>query len=227
MHDIVAACPGARDKAVDPLLLARTDDRAEFDIVALGPAIDQRADHGFEPVGQGLNDVAMGKDPAGGSAVLAGIVERSLAQGLDQFVEIGIGTDDDRRLAAQFEMGALDHRAGGGLQYGPAGADVAGQRDHAHKVVRNQRMAHVRPVAGDDIDDAGGQDFCEDFRQRQEAEWRQFRRLDDHCIACRDSRGDLPGGHQQRVVPGSDLGHDANRVAADQAGAPRSAILAG
>ena len=75
-------------------------------------------------------DLAIGIDAAGGGAVLAGIVIAEGADAGDGRVDIGIVEDDDRGLAAEFQMRALD-RLGRGLQHLLAGGDVAGDRHHA------------------------------------------------------------------------------------------------
>ena len=72
--------------------------------------------------------------------------------------------------------------------------------------------------AGDDVQDARRQARVE--RQLAEAQGRQgrrARRLEDHGVAGRERRPDLPDGHHEGVVPGRDLAADADGLAPDHA----------
>ena len=63
------------------------------------------------------------------------------------------------------------------------------------------------PGAGEDVDHALGQlGLPEDLAQAQGGQRRGLGRLEDHGVAGGQGRGQLPGGHQQREVPGDDLG---------------------
>ena len=170
-------------------------------------------------------DLLAGVDAAGGGAVLAGIVVAEGAQAVDHGIHIGVVEDDDRGLAAEFEMRALD-RLGRGLQHLLAGGDVAGDRDHVDLGVVDQRVADAVAAAEHDVDDAFGQDVGHDFRELQRRQRRLLGRLEHHRVAAADRRRQLPGHHHQRIVPRRDRGDDADRVAADHRGVAGN-ILAG
>ena len=120
---------GAVDEARHPLALAGADQRADLVGGVVGGVERDAGDGGGEVGDEPLVDAVGGVDAAGGGAVLAGVVVAEGAQALDHGVEVGVVEDDDRGLAAELEMGALD-AGGGGLEHLPAGADVAGERDH-------------------------------------------------------------------------------------------------
>ena len=120
---------GALDEARDAVALALGDQRADLVLGVVG-LVELDGRDGRGEVGDELVvDLLAGIDAAGGGAVLAGIVVAEGAQAGDHRVDVGVVEDDDRRLAAEFQMRALD-RLGGGLQHLLAGGDVAGDRDH-------------------------------------------------------------------------------------------------
>ena len=76
--------------------------------------------------------------------------------------------------------------------------------------------------AGDDVDDAGRQvGLAADVGEEERRERRRGGGLEDDRVARREGRRDLPGEHQQREVPGDDLGGDAERPG----DAPREGVL--
>ncbi len=74
-------------------------------------------------------------------------------RGTDRALEIGVGEDDDRRLAAQFQRDR-DESPSGLPGENAAGLDRAGERDPPHVRMLGQRRTHVRTVARDDVEDA-------------------------------------------------------------------------
>ena len=80
--------------------------------------------------------------------------------------------------------------------------------------MRDERRARAGAVAGDDVDHAGRQpDRLEVLGQLEQGERRLLGRLDHHRAAGGERRRDLPGGHQQRIVPRDDLAGHAHRLA--------------
>src|SRR5579872_1851365 len=68
-------------------------------------------------------------------------------------------------------------------------------------------------VAGDDVDDAGGQaDALDDLGEGDGSDGGELRRLEHDSVTGGQRRGDLPGEHEQREVPGDDLADDAERA---------------
>ena len=101
-------------------------------------------------------------------------------------IEVSVGPDDVRGFAAQLHNHRLDllsrqrrHRL--------AATGAAGEADHTHVGVADQRRAGGGAVAGDDIDHARGQDLCllQDPHQRQRRAARVFGGLDHRRVACR------------------------------------------
>src|SRR5438309_31640 len=66
----------------------------------------------------------------------------------------------------------------------------------------------------DDVDHAGRQaGFFEPIGEFQRREGSLLGRLEHAGAACSDSGSQLPGGHEQRIVPGNDLSRDAHGFA--------------
>ena len=77
-----------------------------------------------------------------------------------------------------------------------------------------QRVADGRARARDDVQDAVRQArLRRQLREPQRRERRLRRGLQHHGVAGGERRAELPGGDDQRVVPGHDRGHDPDRLA--------------
>ena len=126
-------------------------------------------------------------------------------------LDVGVVEDDDRRLAAELEVGALEVLGGrrGDLH---AGAYGAGDRHQLRDRVLDQRTAGVA-VAGDDVHHAGREDLVADLAEQDGRGRGGVGRLDDEGVAGGERGRDLPDGHHQRVVPRRHLGDDADRLA--------------
>ena len=95
-----------------------------------------------------------------------------------------------------------------------AGRRVAGKRDLVDAGMLDERLAHRRPGARDDVEHARRQpDLDRDLTERDGRQRRLAGRLEDDGVAARQRRRDLPCRQEQRKVPGHDGGDDANRFA--------------
>ena len=117
-------------------------------------------------------------------------------------------------------MGALDG-PGGRIQDLLARRDIAGQRHHRDVRVIDQRRAHSVAASDDDVDDAGRKDAGDQTRELQRRKRRLLGRFEHHCIPARESGGQFPRRHHQRIVPRRDRGDDADRIAPDHRGMAR------
>ena len=68
------------------------------------------------------------------------------------------------------------------------------------------------PEALHHVDHAARQDVGDQLHQRHDRHRGLLRRLEHHAVSGRERRRQLPGGHQQREVPGDDLRHHAERL---------------
>jgi hypothetical protein len=128
----VRRAAGALEEAEHPLLLRLGDHGAHLDVLALGRIADlEGLDLRDELLEQLVVDLRAGDDPRRRRAVLSGVPVAGDPDPLGDGCRVGVVEDDDRRLAAQLEVDALQ-RLGRGLRHLPAGRHVAGQRDHAH-----------------------------------------------------------------------------------------------
>ena len=90
--------------------------------------------------------------------------------------------------------------------------------------MRHQRGADWIAKPTHHVHHAGRQQFSEQLRQHQRAQRGLLRRLEHHGVAGRDRRGNLPGGHHQRIVPGCDRRHHADRIATHETGVARQVL---
>ena len=128
-------------------------------------------------------------------------------------VQVGVGEDDVRALAAQLEGGALE-RVGGRLLDDLGRIDVAGEGDLVDVGMRDQGGAGRLAEAVDDVDDAGGEAGLDgQLADPQGGQRRLLGGLHHDGVAAGQGRAPLPGEHQQREVPGDDLADDADRLA--------------
>ena len=101
-------------------------------------------------------DRALDEDPAPGAAVLAAVVEDRVRRLAGEALEVGVGEDDVRALAAELEADLL-HVVGGQPHDLLAGRRLAGEGDLADPGMAGDRRAGRAARAGDDVDDAGGE----------------------------------------------------------------------
>lgn len=135
-------------------------------------------------------------------------------------IEVGVGEDDDRGLAAQ--LGDGGHHVGrGGLGDLDAGRHRAGEGDLVDVRVAGQGGSRLA-VAGDDVQDAWRQAALQgDPADLQRGERGFGGRLEHHRAARGECRGGPASGVLERVVERDDLAGDADRLAdrvVDQAG---------
>ncbi len=157
---------------------------------------------------EALLDALLHEQAGTGAADLALIEPDGIDQAFDGAVDVGILEDDVGALAAQFERKALAG-ASGGFADDLADFGGAGEGDLVDIGVVDDGGAGLA-LAGDDIDHALGQaDALANFGEQQGRQRGEFGRLEHDRIAGGKGRGDLPGQHQQREVPGDDLAADA------------------
>nr|ART40488.1 K624 [uncultured bacterium] len=131
----------------------------------------------------------------------------------DTGVEVCVGKDQVRVLAAQLE-GQLLQAAGRRAHDDLPGGGLAGEGDAVHVRVFGQgRAGRIAAKAVHHVQHARRQDVLGHVRQQRRGGRCFFRRLDDDGVAAGQRRGDLPGGQQQREVPRRDDADHAQRPA--------------
>ena len=144
-------------------------------------------------------------------------------------LEVGVGEDDVRRLAAELERDLLQV-ARRGLHDQLADLGRAGERDLSTSGCAPAPRPRLA-VAGDDVDHARREArFLHQLAEPQRRQRRLLGRLEHDRAAGRQRRAELPRRHQQREVPRDDLADHADRLAQrvgeerrPGAGTPRSA----
>ncbi|MCY1512829.1 hypothetical protein D9M68_473050 [compost metagenome] len=163
---------------------------------------------------QRLIELTLDQHAGGGGADLALVPEDTEHDPLDGGLDIAVGEDDEGRLAAQLQADVFDV-AGGGLHDAAAGGHAAGEGQLVDAGVLGQRCARIRPQASHQVQHAGRQPgLVGDTGQLQGGQWGQLGGLEHHAAAGGQGRGDFPGGHQHREVPGDDRTGNAYRLLA-------------
>jgi hypothetical protein len=141
---------------------------------------------------------------------------------IDGGLEVGIGEDDVRALAAELQGDLLDVFRCAAHECAPR-LDPAGERDQVDQRRVGQRLSDPLALAEDQVHDpTRGTGLLEQSGQMDRRQRGQMRGL-HHCSAARrECGGDLPGQLQQRVVPRPDqpahpdgLVHDATQGRGD------------
>ncbi len=130
-------------------------------------------------------------------------------------VQVGVGADDQRRLAAQLHGHFLERGARGAGHDLLAGGGAAGEGDLLDARVLGQPAADFAAAAGQYVEHAVRQaGLGVDLGQLEGGQRSDFRRLEDHRVAGSQGRCGFPQGDLDRVVPGTDTCGHAQRFAA-------------
>ncbi len=145
-------------------------------------------------------------------ANLALCIEVAEDCGGDGVVEVGVGKDDQRRLAAELHGDVLQ-RAGGGGHDPFSRRHRAGERDFGDPRMCRKRRADLARAEHDGEEPGGRARFLDDLRKLDCRDRRQLARLEDHGVAGGKRRRALPARDLDRVVPRADPGADPERLA--------------
>ena len=139
-----------------------------------------------------------------GGAPLPGGAVAALQGDLDGQVEVGVVGDDQRVLAAHFQLHARpssgrrsEHALTGGYRTGEGdGGDLRGA---------GEDIADVSAASHDEVEHTGGKSGpVQRVHQRPRAGRYRIGRLEHDRVAVGQRRGDLPGRDRDREVPGGD-----------------------
>ncbi|CRJ98752.1 hypothetical protein BN1708_009490 [Verticillium longisporum] len=171
------------------------------------------ADDGEEAREEGVVDIVVDEEARGGGADLAGVGHEAVVGPARGAVEVGVGEDEQRRLAARLERHGLE--GGGGQAHdGAAGRRAAGEGELVDAGVGGEGGAGVGAAAVEHVEHAARQaGGGHEAGEVEHGQGRLLGGLEDDRVAGGEGRGQLPAGHGQRVVPGDDLSADAERLA--------------
>src|SRR4051794_9917128 len=164
---------------------------------------------------EAVGDLAHDVDALDTRAGLAGVGEAAPDRAGHGVVEVGVGADDHRVLAAELEHRALQ-LAGADLADRAPDLDRAGAEDLAG-ARPGQRVAD-RAAAVNDPDQALGQAaVLEDVADPLAQQRRQAGRLEHDAVAGHQRDRDLAEGDRPGVVPGGDDADHADRLVGEVA----------
>ena len=142
---------------------------------------------------------------------MSGVLHRVVGREVGGALDIGIGEDQHRVLAAELERGGNQPPRG---RFGdlPAGLGRPGEHDHVD-VLDEGRPGLSAP--GRDLQDVLRQPaLAQPFGHQQRGERRDLRGLEDHGVARGQRRDAVAEGVRQRVVPRTDHADQAERPVA-------------
>ena len=159
----------ALDVPGDAVEVCLRDHRADLDLLTAARVADHQGPHFVDELADELlGDRFVDEYAAGGPALLARVPEPGGAQGRRGGREIGVREDQNRRLAAEFEVHALEG-GGGGPGDGATAGDRTGQGDHVHVRLLGEPGSGRRAVPGDHVLHAGRQQIGDEFGGLQRA----------------------------------------------------------
>src|SRR5215203_1776369 len=165
--------------------------------------------HGLHEREELVEGAFLDQDARASAAILPGVTEDGYGRRSGGLLQVGVGEDHIRGLAAQLQGDAL---------YGACGpchdalADLRGTRESnlRNVWVLDDPLPDLAPRPDDDVDDALGEARFEGYAlELQGTQRRELRRLEDERIARCEGRGHLPARYGERKVPGDDEAHDA------------------
>ena len=203
------------------------DHRADFGAFVERIAKGDFAGNVEQTIQQCVADAFLDQQPAAGNAALAGIVVDAIGDAVGGSLQIGIGENDLRTLAAQFEPDALD-AAGGDLAKLRADAHRAGEGDHVGPRIFREDLAGRIAIAGDDVEDAVGYaGLAGQFGHADRGARGEFGRLQHDGAAAADRPWHALGRDDEGKVPGRDDADDADWLAQHEAEAVVADIVVG
>src|SRR5215212_1585916 len=200
------------DVGRDGLFVLGGDERAHVgrlvEWVADAEALDRRLHEGEEVV----EDAPLDEDARAGATVLPGVAEDggwSFAGGL---LEVGVGEDHVRRLAAELEGYAL-YGACGALGDPPPHLGRSGEGDLRDVRTLDQALPDFAPRPDDDVHDAPRDSGLPGYAlERDGGQGREPGGLEDEGVPRGQRRGHLPARDREREVPRHDEPYDAQRL---------------
>mmetsp|Transcript_39887 Transcript_39887/g.69060 ORF Transcript_39887/g.69060 Transcript_39887/m.69060 type:complete len:559 (+) Transcript_39887:102-1778(+) len=163
-----------------------------------------------------LVDALVHQEATGAGADLA-LVQRKQHGTFNGLVEEGIivirhgGEEEQRRLATELH-GHRDEVLGSVLHDDGTSVGGTGERNLAHTSRRGQSRAGILTVTSDHVEHTRRQQVTDKLHQHHDGVGGLLSRLENNGVTSRQSRGNLPGSHQERKVPGDDLAHHAQRL---------------
>ena len=198
--------PGGRglgQEAPDPLVLGLADQRPHVQVLVPGAGPDRRH-AGGDPLHDLRPDRLLDQQPGAGVAVLPGVLGDRGDDRRDRHVQVGVGEDHVRGLAAQLQLDR--HQVlRGGPHHGPAGDRGADEADVVDVAMPGERDPGLGAEPGDDVEHARRQPgLAGQLGQRERRQRGDLGRLEHHRVAGGERRGHVGRGEHGRHVPRDD-----------------------
>ena len=203
--------------AIDSIALRCRNNRTNVGRRVVRVAGNKRANRRFECSNEIVEHARAGDDTAWRGAVLTGVVITGLGKCCDNRFNIGIVEHHDWCFATKFKMHALQ-RVGGVARNHLSGVYIAGERQHRNTGVTNNCIARSFALTNNNVEHTCRKNPFGEFCQTKRSKRREFRRLQNKCVANGERGTHFPDRHIQRIVPGSNAGDNAKRIAPQHRG---------
>ncbi len=157
-------------------------------------------------------DALLHKHAGAVGADLTGGIEVAEDDPRDGIFDIGIIKDNHRGFAAQLHRYRADAFGGSGIDLA-AGGHGAGERDFGHAVIGDQAVADLAHALNDVVKPCGQACLMQDLGDFEGGERRRLRRLENQRVAAGQGGRAFPASDLCRVIPRSDAGAEAQRLA--------------
>lgn len=156
-------------------------------------------------------DTLLDVDTRASTAALSVVEVNTEVDPRDGLLDIGVVEDDVGRLSTELQGDLLQVRGGSSLHDSASNQGRASEGDLVDVHVGGQGSTGGLAETGDDVENTRGEasllDEVGEHKSRQRC---LLSRLHDDCVTRAQSRANLPGEHEQREVPGDDLGANTN-----------------
>ena len=203
--------------AIDSIALRCRNNWADVGCRVVGIASDQRANRCFECSNEIIEHARAGDHTTWRGAVLPGVVITGLGKRRDNRLDIGIVEHHNRCFATKFKMHTLQ-RVGSVARNHLSGVYIAGERQHRNTRVANNCIARSFALTNNNIEHTCRKNPFGEFRQTKRGKRREFRWLQNKCVANGERGTHFPDRHIQRIVPRSNAGDNAKRIAPQHRG---------
>ena len=147
-----------------------------------------------------------------GDAGLSGGGEDPGYRTLHRVVDVRVREDNVGRLSAKLQAHPLDVPGRGRVQVGP-GAVRAGERDLPNQGMLDERLSRLRTEPGHHVHHTFRKScLLDELDELQSRGGGVLGRLEDHRVAGREGRSELPRDEHQRRVPRNDSDADPERL---------------
>src|SRR5215208_3781777 len=197
------------DVCGDSLAVVGGDQRSHLRLLVKRVPDPETLYHGLHEREELVEGAFLDQDARASAAILPGVTEDGDGRRSGGLLQVGVGEDHVRGLAAQLQGDAL-YGACGSCHNTLADLRRTSEGDLGDVRVLDEPLPDLSPRTDDDVDDTLGNTCFEGYAlELQGTQRRELRRLEDERVARREGRGHFPARYGERKVPRDDQAYDA------------------